>query len=288
MTPKSALIMRVLTNRYHKGSPDALLHFLPEDEAEEVRKQEIQSSELSPLLASPLEQISRIHYSWLVPVVQKLPKKVQGHLIHALPLRQAQRLSAFLGVALPNSSLTPLAQNYLAHQILKSLPGVTQVLPLEYLPETPLSTLGHASKDSLIEIISFLGIHDLAEEIRHVVDTKRIKSIYQCLNSYEQQYLKHCMHLKEKFIAPSLGLDKWGGDCEKLRATLQARGLIRLGKALSGDHPDLIWHLTHLLDTGRGQALSKYYSRQAVPNITPALAQQVTNLMGILKKKSRS
>ena len=94
------------------------------------------------------------------------------------------------------------------------------------------------------------------------------------------------MHHKDKVATPSLGLDKWRGNCEKLKTVLQTRGLVRLGKALSGEHPDFIWHLIHILDTGRGQALLKYYSKSAVPGITSALAQQLANLMNFLKKKS--
>jgi hypothetical protein len=285
MSPKSALTIRVLANRFHKASLESLLHFLPEGELEEVRKQEINSPDFFPLLRSPIDQISHIHYSWLTPLIQKLPSKTQAPVIRALPLTQAKRLSHLLGLSLRSETLAPLAQHYILNHILKQLPGFSEVLPLSYLPETSLSALRNLSKTSLVDLIRFLGIHDLAEEIRHVVDKKRIKIIYECLTSPEQQYLKYCMHLKEKFIAPSLGLDKWGGDCDKLKTTLQARGLIRLGKALSGEHPDFVWHLAHILDTSRGQSLSKYYSKKAIPNITPALAQQVTNLIGILKKK---
>lgn len=280
------MMTRVLINRFHKGSPDALLQFLPESNAEEVNKLPIDSPELSPLFASLSEQISRIHHTWLLPILQKVPYVAQGSLLGALPDQTASQLSQQLSSK--RQTLAPCSQQFLQHLILQNLTGFDEITPLPYLPETPLSHLTTWSKSELVQLINFLGIHDLAEEIRHIVDKKRIKGIYLCLTPKEQHYLRYCMHLKEKFVAPPLGLEKWSGDCDKLKVALQARGIIRLGKALSGEHPDLIWHLSHILDMGRGKTLVKYYGKEPVASLTPALAQQVSNLMGILKKKGGS
>lgn len=277
--------MRVLANQYHKGSPESLFQFLQEGEAEEMRKVEVQASDVNALLTPPEQQIARIHYSWLLPLIQKLPAKGQSSLIQALPDPLAKRLSSALKISLPTPPQPQFVQRYLIQLLLKQLPELSQVLPIEYLPATPMSTLLKLSKADLVELANFLGIHDLASELKTIVDTRTIKTIHECLTPQELQYLKHCMGLKEKFTAPSLGLERWTGDCDKLKATLHARGLIRLGSALSGEHPDLLWHLAHLLDTGRGQTLSKYYSKKPVPNLTPLLAQQVIYLMGVLKKK---
>ncbi|MCE5317394.1 MAG: hypothetical protein LLG04_08525 [Parachlamydia sp.] len=285
---KSAMMTRVLINRFHKGNPDALLRFLPESEADEVNRLPINSPEFSPLFSPLAEQISRVHHTWILPVLQKVPPVAQGQLLGVLPDKMATPLSDQLSTSSQRQTLAPCSQQFLQHLILKNLTGFDEVTPLSYLPETPLSQLGTWSKRDLVQLISFLGIHDLAEEIRHIVDKKRIKGIYLCLTAKEQQYLRYCMHLKEKFVAPPLGLDKWSGDCDKLKITLQARGLIRLGKALSGEHPDLIWHLSHIFDMGRGKTLSKYYAKEPVTGLTSALSQQVVNLMGILKKKGGS
>jgi hypothetical protein len=98
--------------------------------------------------------------------------------------------------------------------------------------------------------------------------------------------LKFCLQQKEKVAAPPLGLERWSGDCEKLKNTLQTRGIIRLGKALSGVHPDFAHHIAYTFDAGRGQTLLRYRSPNPQPGITPALAQQVLSLLNILKKKS--
>ena len=102
------------------------------------------------------------------------------------------------------------------------------------------------------------------------------------------QFLRMCVHQKNKFVAPKLNVQKWNGDCVELLHTLHQRGLYRLGKALSGSHPHFLWHLSRRFDIGRSALLEKYYAKQASPGITSALVQQVINVLNFLKQKSET
>jgi hypothetical protein len=286
MQVKSAIIMRVLLNRFTKGSPEVALKALPEEEIEQVAKIDIESKDCLPAFSQAIEKMQKIHYSWLVTPIQKLSNEYQALIVAALPDELSGRLSQSLNLTPPSKEIPLLVKDYLVKTLYQQLKGSDKVLPLAYLPPFLLFSLSEWDKHGLVELIEFIGIHDLSEEIRHIVNKKVLQTVYTCLTPKEQQYLKSCMHLKEKVSTPSLGLEKWGGNCTKLKSVLQTRGLVRLGKALSGEHPDFIWHLSHRLDTGRGQALLKYYSRKAVPGITGILAQQISNLMNFLKKKS--
>lgn len=286
MQVKSAIMMRVLVNRFTKGSPEVALKAMSEEEVEQVAKIETESKDFLPAFSQPVDKLQKIHYSWLVPPIQKLSKEYQALAVASLPDKLRSRLSQSLNLTPSPHEVPSIMKDYLIRVIYQQLKGSNKVVPLVYLPTSPLFHLSEWNKHDLVELIEYIGIHDLSEEIRHIVNKKILQTVYQCLTPKEQQYLKSCMHLKEKVTTPSLGLEKWSGDCIKLKSVLQTRGLVRLGKALSGEHPDFIWHLSHTLDTGRGQALLKYYSRKAVPGITRVLAQQVTNLMNFLKKKS--
>jgi hypothetical protein len=286
MQLKSALIMRILLNRYGKASPEEFFQHLPEEEISQIAQLDIETEELSPLLKSPLALIEKIHYSWLTPLVQKFSAPVQSVLLSALPDEQARRLLHVFQLPHPSSSPAPIIKQYLVHRLLKQLKGIDRVLPLEFLPNSPTRQLVDMTKRELVELLECLGVHDISEELRRIVDKKSLKRVYECLSPKEQAYLRVCMHLKNKIASPRLGLEKWNGDCEKLRNVMQSRGLIRLGKALSGENPDFVWHIAHRLDIGRGQTLRKHYSRQAIPGVTPALYQQVVNLISFLKRKS--
>lgn len=288
MHDKRAIMMRVLHKRFHKGSLESFLSPLPPEEVQEVINCEVASDDPMPAMLQPMERIGKIHYSWLMPLIEKLSSDVKEVIIKAMPEKERNRLAAALKYNLSKASLSSPVQIYLVDDLYEHIPGALDVLPAEYLPSTLISGLAGWSKSDLIELIDFLGLHDLSEEIRQVVDKKRLQAVYNCLNKKEQYYLQYCLHKREKLASPPLGLDRWAGKCEKLKAVLQSRGIIRLGRALSGEHADILWHITHTLDKARGQTLLKYYAKKPIPGVTGLLAQQVQYLMNFLKKKSEA
>lgn len=288
MHPKSAVMMRVLLNKYYKGSPQSFLSCLPEEEVSQVANVDISSTEPSIALHQSLDKIQAIHYSWFLPYVENLPQEVKLAVLASFPPMHTKKLAQRLKIRDPLPLLPQTARTFLADKIYKKLVEKEEPLPKEYLPSTPLSPLGSFNKDELVELVEFLGLHDLADELRQVVDPKTFKMVYACLNPSEQQYLRFCMQQKERVAAQRLGLEKWTGDCEKLRTTLQGRGILRLGKALARENKDFIWHLAHTLDSGRGQALLRHCAESTLPAITAALSQQVQSLLNIYKKKSEA
>lgn len=286
MQPKSAVMMRVLLNRFYKGSPESFLGCLPEEDINAILKADVKSNDPTFALKGLWEKINSIHYSWFKAWVEKLPKENQDVAVFSFPDDYAGKLSQALKISRLPTPLAQIVKEYFVGLAYKHLVGEAELLPKEYLPQTPLSPLGDLNKNELVELVEFLGLHDLADELRQIVDQKTLKSVYGCLIPKEQHYLRFCMQQKERVAAPSLGLERWGGDCEKLKGVLQSRGIMRLGKALSTEHPGFLWHIGHTFDTGRGQALMKYSSQKTLPGIASALAQQVLNLLNILKKKS--
>ncbi len=285
MQPKSAVFMKVLINRFHKGSLQSLLGCFPTEEAKEIANVDVPSNDPSIGLKTASEKISSIDYTWFLPSLQKLSKNAQQTVAAAFPEPHSSKLLQALNLPSSAETPSPIVKNFLLLKCYKNLPGASEVLPKQYLPQTPLSLISSMNKRELVEVIDFLGLHDLADELKHVVDQKTLKNVYACLNAKEQQYLKYCIRQKEKVVLPSLGIERWSGNVDKLKSVLQSRGIIRLGKALSGENPDFIWHVAHNLDSNRGQTLLKYYSEKPLTNITPALAQQTLNVINILKKK---
>ncbi len=75
-----------------------------------------------------------------------------------------------------------------------------------------------------------------------------------------------------------MGLDKWEGSREAFRHLLHRRGLARLGAALSGQDPDLVWYVCHQLDIGRGNTLFKLCLKESLPGISELIARQIEEL----------
>lgn len=281
MQAKGWIMMRVLLNRFHKGSPESALNILSQDEVKTIMGLKFNSEDFKPMLAKTEAQLSKIHYSWLLPAIEKLPPNVRSIVVGALAKAQVIGLSKQFSPK-DTSPISPLVKDFLLNSIYRYVQD-PNVMPLEYLPQGPLNRLFDFEKQELVELIDFLGLYDLAIEIRSIVDKKILQQVYNCMTPKKQQFLRICLHQKEKITTPRLELEGWHGDCKKLNALLHKRGLLRLGKALAGQHPDFLWHFTRILDTGRGAIISKYYQKEAIPNVTTALTQQVINVMNSLK-----
>lgn len=286
MQARSRTILRVLLNRYHPVVKESMLQSLPEEDVQPLMALEVPSNDPALCLMAPYEQISRMHYSWLRPAIEQMPLIFQGPVLSIIPEFQAVKLKKWFNVPEKGSmQIAPSLQKYLLN-LLQARLEHHYALPLEYLPQTPLSPLAKWEKPLLIELIELLGIHDLASEIRNIIDRERLKKLSPCLTSKQKQYLHICLHHPDKVSSSPFGLNLWDGDCQKLSLLLHRRGMARLGKALCGQHPDFVWHIAHTLDIGRGSILMQNFSYTAASGVTPALVQQITNLMSFLQTKS--
>lgn len=270
-------MLRVFINRYNPKAGNALIKFLPQEEAQAVMSQDIRSTDLAPILQQPQKSLNRIHYSWIQPVLQKFPEGLQPIVAAALTTEQIAGLKIGSPIA-----INDIAKVFILNQLYQKL-EIGDRVPVEYLQETEFTLLANWSKAQIMDLADFLGLYDLASEVRHIVNRNHLKNIYSCLTSKQLYYLKVCLHQKQQLVSPKLGIDPTKQDCQKLKQVIHRRGLARLGKALCGQHADLVWHIAHVVDMGRGTILLKEYQPQEIPRVTQILKQQVLSIMNFLK-----
>ncbi len=288
MQAKSWIMLKALLNHFHH-SEDSLLRYLPPEDAAGVRSQKIAFDNAAVALQQPKDFVEKIHYSWLLPALKKLPAPLHNTLLAVLPEGHSSKLGLLLKQTPVDTgaSFADPVRVFLLNTLYKHVKPA-EILPVEFLPQTSLSELANWNKQQLIELIDILGLYDLAEEMRYIIDQKRVKQFYTHLSKKQKPFLRECLHQKEKITATPLNLKLWDGSRRTLERLLHQRGIVRLGKALCGQHPDLLWYIKHILDVGRGAALEKHYSPQALPGVTPVLIQQVLNAIKYLEPKSAS
>lgn len=280
-------MLRVLLNRYHEGATESVLEGLPKESSQKVLEQNIDALDPSKVLVQPVNKIKQIHYSWFISSLKKLSKNKRALALSVFPEPQATKLIEVL-----NETLVPLRQSVAIRTFLlnRLYPDfkLPDVLPVDYLPPSELTQLVKMKKAEIINLIDFLGLYDLAEEIRHIVDKKLLEKIYRCLSQRKHRFMRICLHQKEKLITQKLQLEHWDGDCQKLGKLLHHRGMVRLGYALSGQHQDLVWHIVHILDAGRGNKLTRYYHKSEIPGVSKALRSQSLAVMHFFKERAKS
>lgn len=287
MQSKTASFFKVLVNRFHSGINPNFFKGLPQDEVKEAFGQTTFSQDTSVAFVWPNLVISRTHYSWLAPYIEKLPKSLQVPVVHALPEKQSKGLKKLLKIANSTMDFSSNVKAFLVGKLYQEWQP-SEAIPSEWLPPSNLSDLLALSKQELVELIDLLAIYDLAEAIRHIVDKKNLKAIYLCLTPQKQQFLRLCLHKKEKLAAAKLDISKWDGSQAHLATVLHHRGMLRFGKTLCGQSRNFLWNIVHTLDTGRGTTISQYYQEEAIPEITPLLVQQLMAVLNFLNSQGKT
>lgn len=270
------LLLKVLMQRAHGNVSQAMLRPLPSHEMTSILENPVASQDPLPIFNNKMNLLSTMHYSWLHKMLPQSDRTKKALRMSFLSDQQKKGLASLADWTLEDAIQSPLLHKFYLLRILSEL-KFPKILPLEYLPESPYKRLLKLKKNQLLEIIDLLGIYDLAHELKRIVATKNLKNIYKCLSPKHQQFLRQCLHSKDKIITPKLHLDQWNGEELVLKKLLHRRGLIRLSIALSGQHPDLIWLIAHTLDTGRGELLMTQVKKEEIPGVSSAVALQLDN-----------
>lgn len=275
MRKRREIVLKAFLNQCPPEKRESLVRFLPSSE----------QTVLSSLPDIPLQEegpsnhlFEHIHWSWFIPLIQSYPLREQRLFLRAIPISAQKNLGKALALTPATEKLSPTAIAFLRQTLLRSV-AMEDLLPINHLPPSPLNLLLKIEKKKLTQLIDFLSLYDLSSELRQIVETKILKKIYSCLSEDEKKFLKLIAGHKEPYPSARISIEKWDGTKKSLRTTLHRIGLARLGAALSGQDPDLIWYVCHQLDSGRGKALEKLCGTEAVPGVSQWLAEQMKELL---------
>ncbi len=276
MKKRRTVVLKAFLSRCSPEKAASLEPFLPEEERYLL-------SQL-PSFAFTEEKphgrlLEEVHWSWFLPTLKSYSKKEQIFFLDSLSEFPQQNLSHELNLSPPTEPITETARTFLRQILLYSLIGPDeQMIPTDYLPPSSLNALLLCEKKELIHLIDLLSLFDLAHEMRQIVETKILKKIYSFLTEEEKKFLIAITAHKEPYPVPRIGLEKWDGTEGSFRHLLHRRGLARLGAALSGQDPDLVWYICHQLDIGRGTTLYKYSAKEVMPGISEWVIRQIEDL----------
>lgn len=257
---------------------DALLHYLPREEAEGFSRKQQWVQNPTQGVDALEEELPRVHFSWLAPYLRALPETDIKLLLSCLTAEQQKGLKHSLRFSNHVPELTPLAADFLQKHLFSQLSAGQDLVPIACLPESPMNALLELSHEELETLIALLAMHDLATEIRQIIDRAQLKKIYTLLSLEQTELLKTLMYRKEPVSFKKMELSKWDGNAESLRASLEQRGLNRLAKTLYAEHPTLRWLITHRFDADRGAQLHSLCTPLDHPRATTLLAEQVVAL----------
>lgn len=248
---KRAAVLLSLVERFHSEESQALINHLSNREQAAMREMRVGPLQTEPLRASSQVAISAYHPSWIQQALTKEPLERRPLYQSAIDGKLAAAPTAFL---LGN---------------LLNLLGAPSVVPLACLTDSPLQSLIHLDGRVLVRLIGYLGMIDLADEIKKTIESRLLREVDALLTDGQRKFLQRWTQVSDPVPGPRHGLSAWIADFQK---ESQQSGLIRLGRALSHHDRSFVWHLAHRLDSGRG----RWIMRHAQEAIAPKLAEKLT------------
>lgn len=262
-----------------------LLHLLSPELFNEINQLPSPSSDPTKGVEPVEGELSKIHFSWLAPLLRSFSEHEIKLFVSCLTPQQIKDLKTALLLSNTLPTLSTMGTVYLQKTLFNMLTE-TELIPISCLPIHPLNSLLELTFEELLSLIDLLSMHDLSVEIRHIIETAKLKEIYSLLSKAQITFLKTLLHKKETVLFKKMGLSHWKGDREMFRSMLLQRGVNRIAKALYGCNPSLLWYIAHRLDTEKGRLLMHLCTALDHPRASTLLSEQVIELIHAIKNNN--
>ncbi|MBS0622632.1 MAG: hypothetical protein JSR80_06715 [Verrucomicrobia bacterium] len=256
---KRSYALKALVETY-RGRVPAPMAYFAQAERGQVEKATPNTPSLEPFKCPIWEPLAQIHSTWIDRLLQK-----------ESPEKQLLMQQALQGNLLPSLRAFLLKDLYL-HL------GLDKALPPSFLPGSPMNALLSFSKDQLVRLTAYLGLYDLSLELRKVIDKEIFTQIERSLSKGQVRYLEMAMREADPLPEEALGMQEWLKNPQRLVHLLQEKGLRRLGLALTGQEPSLLFYLVHKLDLGRGTLVLEAAKGDVKPLLAERLQSQVLHV----------
>lgn len=287
MNTTSWIVCNAFLSRAGSVIKNKLISYLPKEEQELVEN--LRPSDKDPISRIYDKQLllKLFHPTWFTSFLRTLPEIDVGLFLSSLPESVCKPIQSAL---LYSNDLTPLrncGKNYLQDALIDTLFQESEnIIPLDLLPNSPLNSLLELSHGKIQQLIEYLGIHDLAVEMKQIIDTVKIKKIHACLSEDKMAYLKSLSQKTEPVLFKRMELAKWDGTADALFTVVYHRGLNRLAKALSIEDPSLIWYISRTIPWQECNIFNTLCKPLNHPKAAALLSNQILEILPLIQKNS--
>ena len=216
MTTSSTMILSSLISNRR-----SLSEYLTLSYQNQLRSQPQQSVSAKIWIHEPYPFLRSIDSSWLQP-----------HQLNLLQLCNS-----------PQKRLAYFAQHALWIALTECRPNI---IPFQMATQLEFGDLLDLSKEQLSQCFYFLGLFDLALDLRRLVETKTMQDIQNALTKRQTVFITKLAKAPSSVDFGSMDLKSWNGAIDTLQEMLLHRGTNRFAKAIFGIDDQLIWYLERI------------------------------------------
>jgi hypothetical protein len=278
------LVCNAFIENQAKEDKNKLLSFLPDKEREEILSLESPSASLCEGYDLTEHLMDWVHYSWLTPFLRTLTEQELKIFLSSLNNDHAENLKQELLFSEEIPAISLISKSFLRQKLASYLlKKESSLLPITALPPSSLNCLLDLSSGGLQHLIDFLGLHDLAVELKQIIDNIKLKKIHSFLSKEKLFFLKSLAHKKESIVFKKMELTHWNGEEESLLNLLRKRGMNRLAKALFPENKDLIWYVTHRMASKEAHLFTALHKKLEPKEAYSLLGKQIIELVSFFK-----
>ncbi len=279
------LVCKTFIEKKKNRDKTALLSFLPTKEQKLVLNLHQPSQDLSLGFNLKNDVLDWTHYSWMLPFLRSFSEKELCLFLSSLEKHTAIKLKNSLKFSMPFLKPSEIVQFFFRQKIANYLLLTNpDLLAFKALPKSPLNVLLELGSEDLRFVIELLGLHDLAIELKLIIDNAKLKKIYSIFSKEKEVFLKMLLHKKEPVVFKQIELSHWDEKPESLLLILFQRGLNRLAKAIYHENQSFVWYIQHRMDIEESHFFSSLYKTLEYPKAYKFLSLQVLEAVSFLRK----
>lgn len=274
MRPSSYFVLYAKLQTLSEDHQQSLLRCLSDEHIEGIRKHHIKNMPLALEDFSLPHLVDKVHYSWLLPFLNKQEYPALFFPLFSEKTREKLAKSLSIPWEPSQDGSSPLL-DYLRLVVEEAFFWGQTILPVSYLQNSPLKDLLFYNKQELVDLIYELSLWDMAIELRQIVDQKVLQEIASTLSDEEK---KEIARISKQALVPLFPRAHYK-DLPSFEQEMHKRGIARLGIALLEESSDFLWHITRVLDKGRGTILLNMYEKKALANHAPDMINLVLDVL---------
>lgn len=281
-------VLQRLLYHAHPDDFDAFLKYFEEKERGLLDRLPKHPDPIRLHIDNPMAILQKYHYSWFIEPLESCPEPVQKELLLVFSQEQQQKLMKLLKTKIAKKEPAEIVRRYFTQWFLKKL-GYDLLPPSCFYTDSPFQSLTTMNKNHLVRLLHQLGIIEIANMAKRIVDKKTLKDLMHFFTPNQKKLYKEAQK-KYNDPLPSVtkDLNKKLEDDRSFNHFLEKKGLLRLAKGLASESRFFVWNLAHILDRGRGQEFLSLI-RKSTPNAhTPYYAKQVLELCHKSEKSEAS
>ncbi len=226
-----------------------------------------------------------MHYSWFIPILKKYSLEMQNAILSLLPIHLSRKISAILSeTSISPSKLSNFAAFFLLSDLERKLRPRT-LLDEAFLPSSSLNVLLYLPSSQIKALIDILGLYDLANEIKTIVDKNLILKIENMLSQKQLLFLNHCIKNPLKYVSTThQELKEWNGTKKIFQYIMHRKGLSLLARSIANENTSFIWYLLRRMDTGRASYIEKDLKKENIKENSTYFKNQLIYCIKVLTK----